>query len=929
MTDPPFLLKPKRLSFVEQSPARSRAGDDIFSHLSPTTAVEALTSGNGALRGCLDGASATERDFAMRAAIASQRIWEWIDELSGWEWPLESASTGFLTPNNTLPRLSFQANVPKIDGSEYVGSLHAREVALYERRIEEIHRDMDGLALEEIKSQVLTNHILPLSRPNTPLSISSKGIPLTSTYTKMEDLSAVVTTIVVQTLPKISRLNQLLRIWSSRLAVLQRVPSLLDALEDAEAGVKAGWTAISKPLRRSIQVDGRGAVVEKPKLNRSDFEVMNKVLIKKVATPGRALDYMLDTLEGMDDTIPDSWLDRMETVERSYSEWVAACERKICETEWSRSAERQKPPKSPLAQAAKEIIDCTLSESSDLPTDDSGVAIMPPVSPKPSSTSVIPVSSGVKDGVVPQTSASGGLSSHVAREPQYIEDNGPRTPSDEGSFDSELTAESSAEANQSIFVGDNDSLIEHDMSHITRTMSPVDEEEEGGSEADLPRLHKSITHHSRSLESFVMMHGDGDTSRFDLTSDLPEVSASPPVPRDRIREAQFVDDSPPSSPPLPLDDTRDSSPPNGLLDSPIITSVPEDDSSMYGKTLVEGSFVFDFDDSMSVSEAAGPTYRRDSTGDKQLRQQISDIIESIPAKIKLSAETPAVNLNPPDLQLPRIKKKSSKEIFKRSTSGLSSRTTTPSFTLSPARSTRPRPTRGQQEIKVYHLSRSNGEPPIKLFIRCVGEHGERVMVRVGGGWADLSEYLKEYASHHGSRSAGKEKAARIEVQDVPRGSTPSAMGMESSPPDRPASAAAVLSEHSPVTPLNIRKTRRSIGAANSELPRLRPKTPAIATQPADTPSSSESTRSRPGSRLSWLEDDSSFLGLAGPTGKKVEMSEENKAWVESVKEKVRQVSVERRIPPPEERNRFGDLGRVGGTKRLFRKAAENGVQGKR
>ncbi|KAG8416143.1 hypothetical protein J3459_013725 [Metarhizium acridum] len=331
---------------------------------------------------------------------------------------------------------------------------------------------------------------------------------------------------------------------------------------------------------------------------------------------------------------------------------------------------------------------------------------------------------------------------------------------------------------------------------------------------------------------------------------------------------------------------------------------------MFDKTLVEGSLSMISMTLCQYPELAGPTYRRDSTGDKQLRQQISDIIESIPAKIKLSAETPA---------LPLIKKKSSKEMFKRSTSGLSSRTATPSFTLSPARSTRPRPTRGQQEIKVYHLSRSTGEPTHQaLHPMCW-----RAMVNVS--WFELA---REYASHHGRRSAGKEKAARIEVQDVPRGSTPSADGGGTSPPNRPASAAAVSSEHSPFT-AQYSQTRRSIGAANSELPRLRPKTPAIATPTADTPSSEESTRSRPGSRLSWFEDDSSFLGLAGPTGKKVEMSEENKAWVESVKEKVRQVSGERRIPPPDERNRFGDLGRVGGTKRLFRKAAENGAQGKR
>lgn len=905
-------------------PTRPRAGDDIFTHLSPATAVDAL-SGNGALKGCLDGASAAERDFAMRTAIASRKIWEWVDELSDWDWPIEGGSSGFENPNNISRRLSFQVNAPKNDGSEYIGSLPAREVALYERRIEEIHRDMDDLAVEEIKSQVLTNHILPLSRPNTPLSISSKGMSSICAYNRMEDLSAVVTALVVQALPNIAKLNRLLRMWSIRLAVLQRVPSLLYAIEDAEVGLKAGWTAISKPLRRSIQVDAKGAVVHRSTLKRSDFEVMKKVLVKKVGTPGRTLDYMLDSLEGMEDTLPDSWLDRMEAVERSYGEWVAACERKIRETEWSKASKSRRSLESPASKVLCEPDDTTMSsESSELPAGDSGIAITLPVPLKPRNVPAIPVDSSdarIDDG--PQISTSDGPSSHNTEVSQYTEDQGPRTPSDQGSFDSELTADSSTEADQSIFIDVKDSPIEHDLSGLNRTMSPVDEEEEED-ESDLPPLRSSVRRDSDASESFIMINGDGDTSRFDiLSSDLPEVSASPPVPRDRIREAQFVDDSPPSSPPLPLEDTMEPPSPCGLLDSPIIAPVPEDDEAVFDKTQVESSFNEDFDDSMSVYEA-GPRFRRESTGDKQLRQQISEIIESIPAKIKLSAETPAINLNPPDLQLPRLKKKSSKEPFKRSTSAVSSRTATPSFTLSPARSTRPRHTRGQQEIKVYHLSRSTGEPPIKLFIRCVGEHGERVMVRVGGGWADLSEYLKEYASHHGRRSAGKERAAKIEVQDVPRGSTP-ATG--SSPPNRPASAAAVLLEKSPVTPLNIRKTRRSVGAANSEVPRLRPKTPALASQPADAPSSEESTHSRPGSRLSWVEDDSSFLGLAGPTGKRVEMSEENKAWVESVKEKVRQVSGDRRVPVPEEKSRFGELGKVGGTKRLFRKPES--AQGKR
>lgn len=88
--------------------------------------------------------------------------------------------------------------------------------------------------------------------------------------------------------------------------------------------------------------------------------------------------------------------------------------------------------------------------------------------------------------------------------------------------------------------------------------------------------------------------------------------------------------------------------------------------------------------------------------------------------------------------------------------------------LAPVPRSRHHPTPSNRDIKVYHLSRANGEAPIKLFIRCVGEHGERVMVRVGGGWADLGEYLKEYAIHHGRRSNhGGE--SRLEVRDaIPR-----------------------------------------------------------------------------------------------------------------------------------------------------------------
>jgi hypothetical protein len=201
------------------------------------------------------------------------------------------------------------------------------------------------------------------------------------------------------------------------------------------------------------------------------------------------------------------------------------------------------------------------------------------------------------------------------------------------------------------------------------------------------------------------------------------------------------------------------------------------------------------------------------------------------------------------------------------------------------------------------------------------------MVRVGGGWADLGEYLKEYASHHGRRSGGEGK---VEIKDLPRivPSGRASLGAGATPPARPASA---QESYSPVTPLHVRKTRRTAGVAgggdDGEESRKQPKTPlATVSKPsADTPSSGASPRSRSSSRLSWTEEDSS-LGMAGPRAKHVEMSEESKKWVESVKEKVRIASGDTRkvsesAPTALVDGKFGEMGKVGATKRLFRRQA--------
>lgn len=919
MNEPPQLLRPARHTSGGQSPTRQRLADDLLAHLSPATVVDNLASATGPLRACLAAASVAEREFAMQCAVASKSIWEWLDELEEWSWPSRGGSAGFEMPSRRLGRALFQSTESTQSDELYTGSLPANDVARYERRVDAIYRELEELAVEDIKNHVLTNHIMPLSRPTTPMSDNRSMLSTVSNYNKMEDLTAVVTAIVVQTLPNLSKLYRLLHTWTVRLSVLQQVPTLLTAIGNAEHALKSGWTALtSQPTGQ----DGDGAMSGKSALPRAHFTIMKTIIENKLFAPGKCLDYMLDRLEGHQDTLPEDWLDRVETLERGYADWVAACEHQIRAADWTathQNIQSKSIPPSPEEREESLEPDSSRPQGPASVSTVADIAITLPVPPvrtgsrEPSKQSrdartVSRTGSDVQDlkqaGHIPHSvdsptvqgsrldgASDGTPSTHVR----------PPTPSqaDQPQLSPVKTL------NLPLKLGGAELRTPEDLSSSSG----------GEDELELPPLRNDVRRSSDSSQTSTVLHGA--SSQFgDLSSDQPEVSASPDISNARVREARYVGsmESPPSSPPVPEPESRESS----LAPSESLTENGRrgNDDSMLPGTPLEGSFNESYFEDSFTSEVASPSVRRDSSGDQQLQQQISDIIDRIPAKIKLSTEPP--NLNPPDLQLPKLKKMPSKEPFKRSVSSLSQRTATPSFTLSPAKGAKPR-SRTQQEIKVYHLSRSTGEAPIKLFIRCVGENGERVMVRVGGGWADLSEYLKEYASHHGRRSAGTENA-KVEIRDVPRISTRGA-DARSSPPSRPGSAL-----ESPMTPLAVRKTRRSIGAAGSEAPRLRANTPALPERIPDElePSSEErDVRSRSSSRLSWVEEDSSFLGLAGPSGKKVEMSEENKAWVESVKEKVRLVSGERRVSSQQQedynKNKFGELGKVGGTKRLFRK----------
>ena len=936
----------------------------------------------------MDAATPAAQAFAVRAALASKNIQEWLEELSSWPWPTRGGSAGFQIPASRSTEQN-TGDQPSCTDEYYIGSLLASDVEQYKVRIDEIKHDKEELDVEEIKDQILHNHIRPLSRPGSPMLGSSCSVTSSlSAFARMDDLTALITATTIQALPNLLRLDRLLDVWSTRLLVLKRIPIFLQSAEDGEVALQSGWHAIKLPSKmggEDAAADDASAGNSTTTLSRKSFDVMKSILARKVAKAGQNLDVMLNMLETSDDTLPDEWIDLVDSLEREYGDWTVVCERTITEADLARDVT------APVdAEETRDAVDGSCNENNvsaepaNLDSLSSG-----PVSATEIQREIPEESTSVDGGssrdhdVNLETNDAAGSTTPVIKvhlpaedvkdlEDEDVESDSPQPPPEtrpRRSIVDNWTAEQEHTPNldgpfpEDVFPNGSPAkelvpsptLMEalpidsdRDSNGSQSDVLDSDFEFEGQSVTDSPQLELPVLPHSRrdsdvSTPSTIV--NGSQIGYMEFSSDPPD-QGTPELPRLRDMDLGAAITSADISPASTAHSAfRSSIRSNSTTfnDMPTVRELPDDESPP--KTPSKAAVVRD----EAPRDVPGPAKGIANNADDHLQQQIIEILESVPAKIHLTSEPPAINLNPPDFVMPTARRPSKPDPIPRSHSSLStvsnmsSRAGTPSFTLAPAfnRNSRTRPQRGNnQDIKLYHLSRSNGEAPIKLFIRCVGENGERVMVRVGGGWADLGEYLKEYASHHGRRSATSTDTSKVEVKDFSRVVNSRA---GSAPPSRPASVQELYSSPA-TTPLHVRKTRKPaaatapgpaaedlLGAQERQLP---PNTP-LSRQPIDTQSSGGSTtrsRSRSSSRLSWTEEDSS-LGMAGPRAKQIEMSEESKAWVESVKAKVRIASGDTRklsqsetvggpVPGPAslvDGGKFGEMGKVGATKRLFRK----------
>ncbi|KAL8995061.1 MAG: hypothetical protein Q9169_005130 [Polycauliona sp. 2 TL-2023] len=571
---------------------------------------------------------------------------------------------------------------------------------------------------------------------------------------------------------------------------------------------------------------------------------MKARLESQIRDLGYRLDHMLDTLEGRQDTIPDRWIDDMEQLEADFGDWTVEAEKTIVHLDMKLEDEaiRQKA----LIADRDQGLQIQSSNDTERPNDEND-------HPPPTND----ISDTPKDSLHPHRPLPLNLRQHRRDHSNAYSDIS--TLSYPGSATSDYFSDMSSpeiqDASRAEYFGVG--------SPVEVTTPGLPRGESRTSEDTITRQSSQRTERGESAASTIIAEPtieEDDSPAFFAISSANSVDTgytTPSIPTKSRHRFEEVTDLSPTTAPVKI---------------------------IRRKTATDTAA------SPNRNVTASPT-KSDA-----LEARISSILTDIPANIQLArssdvdtktAATPSVgklNIKPT-----RKSPSPTPRLIRAQTAAPSP----PSMTLIPA-SEKSSARNGESDVQLYHLHQSGQGPPIKLFIRLVGE-GERVMVRIGGGWADLAEYLKEYANHHGRRTVS---GGQFNIQGLPLHSQSSS----------PAPTLSSLSQHQ--TPV-----RTATGSTSKQ----RPDSNGSANHPSGYGSPSDGFRptsrdSNASSKHSWTGDDSPSLGLAGPKSRKAVVSPNKQAWVDTMIEKARLGSSEKKKGA---KDGFGDLGIIGGTKRVL------------
>jgi hypothetical protein len=830
---------------------------------------------------CIDSLTPAERDLGSRVAKAAQRLKGWCAEIEQWGW-----TGGFEQPSEEdkeKRRRSLEARISEhvanpeaLAPLEYYGSLLSADLEQHEARLDDMSEELLNMDVDELKEYVLDMHPQGRSRPGS----AGFGISRAS-YQPMDDFSFLITQTLLSALPHHAQLKDRLNTWTARVSILRAAPRYLDDLQQARKAMRLGWDALVPPTDTSDPAF---------KQWKEAVDTISGVLRGKVSDLGQRLDRMLDTLEGRDDCLPDRWIDVFEALEVDFGRWVPESTRRVIDFDVRRQSSQTKQGDLETKQDVRK-------------PDTHSRAPTSPRTPLLSVTEPQPVR--------PTTFEDGSRADTAGKE-----DSTPALEHAAETFSAPSFEGAHREVSQEIprtTTPQNETILSHPII-VVDAVSPG----EPGGLRDLgttPSPNKLIVENASPAMDEESEFDEGDT--------VVHIEAED-IPRGAVPVTVSEDGSPASS--------GGKIEPNAFVDSPTLTSTDGTDvevpqtprsrrlstSSFSSTTSMESSPISTVEESPtartagnrsiraprpelnaamrkrrpaksaalpSVDAAPWPptqfSHKKPSTVD-DLERKISDILTTIPAHIRLTsgpgADAPEVK------QSHGLSHKSSRGYLRaaRSASGLR----TPQLTLSPAKHDHEGANHGagrksanarfDNDIKLYHLTQPGKEQPIKLFIRRVGENGERVMVRVGGGWSDLGEYLRQYAEHHGRRTAseGRFEVLGLEVQNSDNSTARPGSAMST----RRASGGRKTPNTTPdgkFAGLGI-----SVDSPPPPMPKFdRESTPAIAEE-APTPPSNDSMQS-------WYDNE---IGLAGPKVKKVELTSDKREWIEGMLKQARSVS---------------------------------------
>ncbi|KAF2839582.1 hypothetical protein M501DRAFT_933293 [Patellaria atrata CBS 101060] len=840
--------------------------EQVIRELSPTAALRAFTDGiipssNGGKLTELDqsikDASAAEKALGERVARAAQKLRAWRQEIEEWGW-----SGNFEPAKEDTEGSIFDITRDRFDSN---GSIISSRIIQYEQRIQYISSSLEELNLEELKE-----HIRSLHGPNRSRPPSSSGMKPTN-LNLLDDYSFLITRTLLQALPNLSQLQQNLETWTVRIEIIYQAPEYLQRLKEGQTATELAWDVLKEPSDLDVEPD---VVLFKWKEATNTVKLL---LQTRISALGQQLDQMLDALEGRDDTLPDRWIDEFEALESEYSRWTVEAHRRLLEAEM-RVKRLSNQPKDDPAVNLKPLEPDAVSEVYGQESEQG--TIIKKVSPRQ------PAPLNVSEDLPDASFFTGPI----------IKD------------DSSVTSWDSADKGSDVMEGERAEMLmvnsdrrDQYVDNTTRNV-PLTYPVDGVETSSSPKI---IT-----VEEEPELSDEGEKQpKSPLhTPPIPESFDTSPSPPD-MSEPASPDDIPESPSLRESTNHRFARAPKPPLNSAMPKRRGRDFKQTLSPRHFSESTVNDHPNVPNFLHPPSPGKNQNDvhTG-KDLERQISDILTSIPAPIHLTSEPRAETPGPKGQKYPILGK----------TPYL--RTPRPAhnaITLSPAKSetSSARRTRGgDSDIKLYHLTQPGKDKPIKLFIRRVGENGERVMVRVGGGWADLAEYLRQYAEHHGRRTVSE---GRFEVLGLQDAITPKTAGPVSRPGSalstRPDSALGARPGTSHGAGTGKAGSQGAIGTPTSTVAPGRQRAGSL-TNVYNTPSGTSELPHSAASHHSWKGDE---VGLAGPTVKKIDLSKEKVDWIESMLDQAKKVDIS--TNGAAKSGGFGDLGKVGGTKRVFMK----------